>query len=96
MKILSMYVYLSVENIMTNFRAIMVYVCHFGHIIYRKVIQLNCCKGNLNKALIDQKHVYVYCLFGTGWMRAFVFLNSSSKLKPGANKINIAIITTPL
>ena len=30
---LSMYVYLSVENIRTNFRAIMVYVFHFGLII---------------------------------------------------------------
>ena len=33
----SIYVNLSVENIMTNFRAIMVYVFHFGLIIYRKV-----------------------------------------------------------
>ena len=33
---LSIYVYLSVENIMSNFRAIMVYVFHFGLIIYRK------------------------------------------------------------
>ena len=37
----NMYVYLSVENIVENiiasFRAIMVYVFHFGHIIYRKV-----------------------------------------------------------
>ena len=68
-----MYVYLSVENIMTNFRAIMVYVFHFGLIIYRKLIQSDCCKGHLNKALIDQKHAYVYCLFGTGWMRGFSF-----------------------
>ena len=36
-KTLSMYVYLSVENLMTNFRAIMAYVFHFGFIIYRKV-----------------------------------------------------------
>ena len=34
---LSKYVYLFVDNIMTNFRAIMVYVFHFGLIIYRKV-----------------------------------------------------------
>ena len=74
----------------------MVYVFGFGLIIYReKLIQFDCCKGHLNKALIDQKHVYLYCLFGTGWMRGF-FLNSNSKLKPGGNKINIAIITTPL
>ena len=70
-KTLSMYVYLSVENIMTNFRAIMVYVFHFGLIIYRKLIQFDCCNGHLNKDLIDQKHTYVYCLFGTGWMRGF-------------------------
>ena len=24
-----------------------------------KLIQFDCCKGHLNKALIDQKHVYV-------------------------------------
>ena len=66
-----------------------------GLLSIEKLIQFDCCKGHLNKALIDQKHVYVYCLFGTGWMRGF-FLNSSSKLKPGANKITIAIITTPL
>ena len=52
-------------------------------------------KGHLNKAWIDQKHVYVYCLFGTGWMKGIFVANSSSKLKPGANKKNIAIITTP-
>ena len=68
-----MYVYLAVENIINNFRAIMVYVFHFGLIIYRKLIQFDCCKGHLNKALIDQKHAYVYCLFGTGWMRGFSF-----------------------
>ena len=86
---------MSVENIMTNFRAIMVYVFHFGLILsIEKFIQFDCCKGHLNKALIDQ-NVYVYCLFGTGWMSRF-FLNYSSKLKPGANKINIAIITIPL
>ena len=66
-----------------------------GLLSIEKLIQFDCCKGHLNKALIDQKHVYVYCLFGTGWMRGFIF-NSSSKLKPGANKINIVIITTPL
>ena len=60
-----------------------------------KLIQFDCCKGHLNKALINQNKVYVYCLFGTGWMRG-IFLNYSSKLKSGANKINIAIITTPL
>ena len=65
-----------------------------GLLSIEKLIQFDCCKRHLNKALIAQKHVYVYCLFGTGWMRAF--LNYSSKLKPGANKINIAIITTHL
>ena len=79
---------LSGENIMTTFRAIMIYVFHFGLIIYReKLIQFDCCKGHLNKALVDQKHVH--------WLDE-IFENSSSKLKPGANKINIAIITTPL
>ena len=56
-----------------------------------KLIQFDCCKDHLNKALIDQKHVYVYCLFGTGFLldeRIFV-ANFSSKLKPGANKKNI-------
>ena len=66
-----------------------------GLLSIEKLIQFDCCKGHLNKALIDQKHVYVNCLFGTGWMRGFSF-NSSSKLKPGANKINIDIITTQL
>ena len=37
-----------------------------------KLIQFDCCKGHLNKALIDQKQVYVYCLFGTGWMKGFL------------------------
>ena len=69
-----MYVYLSVENIMTNFRAIMVYVFHFGLLSIEKLIHFDCCKGHLNKALIDQKRVYVYCLFGTGWMRGIFFL----------------------
>ena len=64
-----------------------------GLLSTEKLIRFDCCKGHLNKTLSDQKHVYVYCLFGTGWMRGF-FLNTSSKLKPGANKINIAIITT--
>ena len=74
-KTLSMYVRLSVENIKTNFRAIMVNVFHFGLIIYRKVklIHFDCCNDHLNKALIDQKHVYVYGLFRTGWMRGFFF-----------------------
>ena len=63
-----MYIYLSVENIMSNIRAIMVYDFHFG-LILERFIQFDCCKGDLNKALIDQKHVYVYCLFGTDEMR---------------------------
>ena len=72
-----------------------------GLLYKEKLIQFDCCKGHLINALIDQKHGYVCCLFRIGWMRGFFFLNSSSKLKPGANKINIAIIsffliTTPL
>ena len=43
-----------------------------GLLFIEKLIQFDCCKGNLNKALIDQKHVYVYCLFGTGWMKGFL------------------------
>ena len=39
----SFYVYLSVENIISNLRAIIVYVFHFGLII----IQFDCCKGQL-------------------------------------------------
>ena len=62
-----------------------------GLLSIEKLIQFDCCKGQLNKALIDKKHVYVCCLFGTSWMRGF-FFNSCSKLKLGANKINIAII----
>ena len=62
--------YLSVENIMSNIRAIMVYVLDLLSI--EKLIQFDCCKGHLNKALIDQKRVYVYCLFGTGWMKGFL------------------------
>ena len=86
-----MYVYLSVEDIMSNFRAIMVYVFHFWtYYLWKSSFSLH-----LNKALIDQKHVYVCCLFGTGWMRG-LFLNFSSNLKPGANKKYIAIIATPL
>ena len=38
-------------------------------------------KGHLNKASIDYKHVYVNCLFGTGWISGFDF-----KLKPGSKK----------
>ena len=37
-----------------------------GLLSIEKLIQFDCCKGHLKKALIDQKHVYVYCLFGTG------------------------------
>ena len=49
-----------------------------GLLSIEKLIQFDCCMGHLNKALIDQKHVYVYCLFGIGWMKVF-FLNYSSK-----------------
>ena len=49
-----------------------------GLLSIEKLIQFDCCKGHLNKALIDQKHVYIYYLFGTGWMRGF-FLNYFSK-----------------
>ena len=44
-----------------------------GLLSIEKLIQFDCCKGHLNKALIGQKHVYVYCLCGTGWMRGFFF-----------------------
>ena len=67
-----------------------------GLFYIEKFIQFDRCKGQLNKALIDKKHVYVYCLFGTGFDERIFFFNSSSKLKPGANKINIAIINNPL
>ena len=42
----------------------MVYVFHFGLIIYRKVtvIQFDCCKGHLNKALIDQ-NMYMFTVY---------------------------------
>ena len=49
-----------------------------GLLSIEKLIQFDCCKGHLNKALIDQKHVYVYRLFGTGWNER-IFLNYSSK-----------------
>ena len=42
-----------------------------GLLSIEKLIQFDCYKGRLKKALIHQKHVYVYCLFGTGWMRGF-------------------------
>ena len=44
-----------------------------GYLSIEKLIQCDCCKGHLIKALIDQNHVYVNCLFGTGWMRGFFF-----------------------
>ena len=55
-----MYVYLSVENIMSNFRAIMVYDFHFGLVTLQKssLKSTEHCKGHLNKALIDQNRVY--------------------------------------
>ena len=67
-----MYVYLSVEN-----RLILGQLWYMffilGLLSIEKLIQFDCCKGHLNKALIDQKHVYVNCLFGTGWMRGYFF-----------------------
>ena len=68
MKTFSMYVYLSVEDIMSNFRAIMVY----DLLSIEKFIQFDCCKGHLNKALINQKHVYVYC-FIWNWLDKSIF-----------------------
>ena len=62
-----------------------------GLLCIEKLIQFDCCKGHLNKALIDQKHTCL--LFIWNWLDESFFLNSSSKLKPGANKIKIAIIT---
>ena len=48
-KALSMYVYLSVENIVSNFRAIMVYVFFILELLsIEKFIQFDCCKGHLN------------------------------------------------
>ena len=63
-----------------------------GLLSIEKLIHFDCCKGHLNKALIVQKHAYVNCFCG----REDFFLNASSKLKPAANKINIAMITTTL
>ena len=51
----------------------MVCFSFWAYFFIEKLIQLDCCKDHLNKALIGQKHVYVYCLFGTGWMRGFFF-----------------------
>ena len=65
-----------------------------GLLSIEKLIQFDCCKGHLNKVLIDQKHVYYMYIWN--WLDERIFLSASSKLKPGANKINIAIITTPL
>ena len=31
-----------------------------GLLSIEKLIKFDCCKGHFNKALIDQKHVYVY------------------------------------
>ena len=44
-----------------------------GLLSIEKLIQFDFCKGHLNKALIYQKHVYIYYLFGTGWMRGIFF-----------------------
>ena len=52
-----MYLYLSVENIMSNIRAIMYMFFVLDLLSIEKLIQFDCCKGHLNKALIDQKHV---------------------------------------
>ena len=39
-----------------------------------KFIQYDCCKGHLNKALIDQKHVYFVCLlFIWNWLDERIF-----------------------
>ena len=61
-KTLSMYVYLSVEIIMTNLEQLLYMFFILGLLSIEKLIQFDCCKGHLNKALIDQKHVYVHCL----------------------------------
>ena len=67
-----------------------------GSFYIEKFIQFDRCKGHLNKALIDKK-TCIYLLFIWNWLdERIFFLNSSSKLKPGANKINIAIINNPL
>ena len=36
-----------------------------------KFNQFDCCKGHLNKALIDQKHVFIYYLFD--WLDERIF-----------------------
>ena len=46
-----------------------------GLLCIEKLIQFDCFKGLLNKALIGQKHVYD-CLFGNGWMRDFFIVKS--------------------
>ena len=51
-----------------------------GLLSIEKLIQFDYCMGHLNKALIDQKHVYVYCLFETGWMRGFFLIIVQSKV----------------
>ena len=66
-----------------------------GLLSIEKLIQFDCCKGHVNKALIDQKRIYL--LFIWNWLdERIFFLNYSSKLKPGANKINTALTTTHL
>ena len=55
--------YMSVENIMSNFRAIIVFFFILDLLSIEKFILFDCCKGHLNKALIDQNYVYVKYLF---------------------------------
>ena len=59
-----MYVYLSVENIMSNIRAIMVYVFFVLDLSsIDKFIKFDKCKGHLNKALIDKKKHAIFTVY---------------------------------
>ena len=40
----------------------MVYVFHFWLLSIEKLVQFDCCKGHLNKALIDQ-NMYMFTVY---------------------------------
>ena len=61
---------MSVENILSNFRAIMVYVFILDFLSIEMFIQYVCCKGHLNKALTDQK---MYMLSIWNWLDERIF-----------------------
>ena len=64
-----------------------------GLLSIEKLIQFDCCIILTKLRLI--KNMYMFTVFWN-WLDERIFLNYSSKLKPGANKINIDIITAPL